>query len=76
MPPLLLLARVVGVVLLDVHFVATLTNVLPFAKVVHKRKTFTGLPARLCYDFLDFRVILKAKKIAMTKAQYYETRIM
>jgi hypothetical protein len=54
----LLIARVINL-LLQVHFVTTLTNVFTFAKIIYKGETFPGLPLCFHHHFFDLRVSLK-----------------
>jgi hypothetical protein len=57
------------VVLLDIHFITTLTNVFTFAKIIYKGQTFSGLAFAFHHHFLDLWVCLK---ITTQKNHYLE----
>lgn len=61
MSDFLVLARILVLLPFNVHFVATLANILALAQVINKCETFPRLAPGLSDDFFNFRIILKPK---------------
>jgi hypothetical protein len=63
----LLIAWVI-ILLLQIHFITTLTNVFTFAKIIYKGETFPGLALCFHHHFFDLRVSLEI----MTQKNYLQ----